>query len=74
MAFLAQMMVSFRRAHPAVTFTIYTAVADDVKERMENGLLDFGLLLEPVDISRYHYIRAPAYGQRRWRFPPRGPF
>lgn len=54
---LAEGMKTFRQLHPDVTFEIYTAIADDVKERMENGLLDFGILLEPVDISKYNFIR-----------------
>ncbi len=33
------------------------------KERLENGILDMGLLLEPVEISRYHYARMPLMEQ-----------
>lgn len=56
---LSEMIDSFRRKYPDVNFEIYTAIADDVKERLENGVLDMGLLLEPVEISRYHYLRMP---------------
>ncbi|MCH4166620.1 MAG: LysR family transcriptional regulator [Megasphaera sp.] len=59
-AWLAKAMTAFRRSYPDVTFELYTAIADDVKERMENGTLDFGLLLEPVDISKYSFVRMPA--------------
>ena len=38
-------------------FHIYSATADEIKERIEKGLLDIGLLLEPVDISRFEFIR-----------------
>ena len=55
----SEMIASFRRKYPDVSFHIYTAIADDVKERLENGLLDMGLLLEPVEVSRYHYVRMP---------------
>lgn len=34
-------------------FYIYTATADLVKEQMDKGLLDLGLLLEPVDMEKY---------------------
>lgn len=64
MAYLSQMMVSFREQYPDVTFEIYTAIADDVKERIENGMLDFGLLMEPVDISKYNFCRLPL--KDRW--------
>ena len=46
MAYLSDWMMSFRREHPLVQFRIRTATADDVKERIENGLLDMGLLVE----------------------------
>ncbi len=56
---LSEMMASFQQKYPDVNFNIYTAIADDVKERLENGILDMGLLLEPVEISRYHYVKMP---------------
>ncbi len=59
MAVLAEVMAEFRRKYPLVRFNVYTAIADDVKERIENGLLDIGLLMEPVDISKYEFIRLP---------------
>lgn len=61
----AGMLSSFQREYPDVRFNIYTAIADEVKERLENGLLDVGLLLEPVEISRYHYLRMPL--EERWQ-------
>ena len=61
----SQMMASFQQKYPDVSFHIYTAIADDVKERLENGILDMGLLLEPVEISRYHYVRMPV--EEKWR-------
>lgn len=61
---LSEMIASFRQKYPDVSFEIYTAIADDVKERLENGVLDMGLLLEPVEISRYHYLRMPL--EEKW--------
>ena len=59
MSLLSQSMVSFREMYPQVQFRIYSAIADDIKERIEKGLLDMGLLVEPVDISKYEFIRLP---------------
>lgn len=64
MNFLAQAIASFQEQFPQVSFDIYTGIADDVKERMDNGLLDMGLLLEPVEISRYYFVRMPL--KERW--------
>lgn len=62
---LCEMIASFRQKYPDVLFHFYTAIADDVKERLETGVLDMGLLLEPVEISRYHYVRMPL--KEKWQ-------
>ena len=64
MTFLSEHIRTFRRQHPLVQFRIYSAIADDVKERIEKGLLDMGLLAEPVDIGRYAFLRMPQ--KDRW--------
>ncbi|MDE6728221.1 MAG: LysR family transcriptional regulator [Oscillospiraceae bacterium] len=54
---LPDLFESFRKKYPLVTFDIYTATADHVKEQMDRGLMDIGLLLEPIDIEKYDFIR-----------------
>lgn len=48
---------SFREKYPLVTYDIFTANADVVKEQMEKGLIDIGILLEPVDMEKFDFIR-----------------
>lgn len=48
-----------RRDHPGVTIELYTGNADAVEERLERGLLDFALLLEPVNLEKYEWERIP---------------
>lgn len=48
-----------RRDHPGVTIELYTGNADAVEERLERGLLDFALLLEPVNLEKYEWLRMP---------------
>lgn len=64
MSFLSEKIRLFKEQYPLVTFQIYSAIADDVKERMEQGLIDIGLLTEPVDISKYDFIRLKE--KERW--------
>lgn len=64
MSILSENMISFRKRYPLVQFSIYSAIADDIKERIEKGLLDMGLLTEPVDISKYEFCRMPV--KERW--------
>lgn len=61
---LSRLMREFRERNPLVRFEIYTAIADDIKERLDRGVLDLGLLLEPVDISRYDFVRMQS--RERW--------
>ena len=60
MTFLSRRMVTFRQVHPMVQFSIYSANADDIKDRLEKGILDLGLLAEPVDIGRMNSFEYPA--------------
>ena len=61
---LMQWIAEFSRQYPRVTFDVYTANADLIKHRMDNGLTDVGLLMEPVDMDRCEYIRMPV--RERW--------
>ncbi|MDD3794993.1 MAG: LysR family transcriptional regulator [Lachnospiraceae bacterium] len=61
---LPKLMETFRQKYPRVNFDIFTATADLVKEQMEKGLLDIGLLLEPIDIEKYDFIRLQI--KERW--------
>ena len=61
---LMEMVAGFSEQFPRVTFDVYTANADRIKHRMDNGLTDVGLLLEPVGMERYEFIRMPV--RERW--------
>lgn len=64
MEILSENIRNFREIYPLVQFHIYSATADDIKECIEKGLLDIGLLTVPVDISKYEFIRM--LGKERW--------
>ena len=53
MEILADLCGSFREKYPRVRFDMYTATADVVRERMERGLIDIGLLFLPVDMEKF---------------------
>ena len=57
MTALSRAIPSFRCLYPKVVFRIFSANADDVKERLDMGLLDMGLLTEPVDVGKYAFCR-----------------
>ena len=57
MRLLADLMAAFHQEHPLVKFDLYSSNADHIKERIEKGLTDIGLLTEPVEVERYQFIR-----------------
>ena len=63
-AILMDAMIKFRESYPQVQYEIYSNTSDYIKERLDKGLCDFGLLLEPVDIEKYDFIRFPE--KERW--------
>lgn len=53
-------MREVRKDYPGIHFHIYSGNADDVTERLDKGMLDFGILIQPVDISKYDSLQLPA--------------
>lgn len=54
---LPELFENFSKKYPRVSYDIHTASADFVKDQMNKGLIDIGLLLEPVDIEKYDFVR-----------------
>ncbi len=61
---LMEMAAQFRRDYPRVLFHLHTAVTDQIKIRLDQGLTDLGLMMEPVDMEQYEYLRMPI--KERW--------
>jgi DNA-binding transcriptional LysR family regulator len=61
---LSELIRMFHSVYPQVTFNIYSGNANDIKEKIDKGLLDIGLLLTPVDYEKYDFIKLPE--QERW--------
>lgn len=57
---IAQIVCELRSAYPEIHYHLYSGNAEDVTERLDKGLLDFGLLIQPADISKYDYFNIPA--------------
>lgn len=54
---LSELFDTFSKKYPGVNYDLFTANADQIRDRMDNGLTDIGLLLEPVDMDKYDFIR-----------------
>lgn len=56
---IAKAMKELQEQYPQITYRIISGDAVDITERLDKGLIDFALLLEPVDISKYSYLKFP---------------
>lgn len=61
---LPEIIRAFREKYPLVTYDIVTANADVIKEQIEKGLVDIGILLEPVDMEKFDFVRLTK--KERW--------
>ena len=59
MRIIAQISKKLQKKHPYICYHLFSGNADDIMERLDKGLLDFGILIAPVDISKYEYIKFP---------------
>lgn len=56
---IARMIRELRVEHPAIRFHFFSGNAEDVTERLDRGLLDFGVLIQPVDLEKYQFAALP---------------
>lgn len=54
-----EVMKEIQTEYPDVHFHVYSGNADDVMDRLDKGMLDFGILIQPVDIAKYDNIPVP---------------
>lgn len=54
---LAEICKVYKQKYPMVQLELHTATADSVYEMMNQGLVDIGLFLEPVNTEGLDYIR-----------------
>ncbi len=54
---LAKICKHYKEKYPLVQIAIHTATADTIYERMNKGLVDIALFMEPVDTEGFDYIR-----------------
>lgn len=45
--------------HPLLHYHIFSGDSQDVLERLDKGLLDFGIVFDPTDLSSYNHIGIP---------------
>ena len=56
---LAEICKIYKQKYPMVQIALHTATADSVYDMMNQGLVDIGLFMEPVNTEGLDYIRIP---------------
>lgn len=56
---VAQAVSALSRRYPEIRFNLFSGNAEDVMERLDKGIVDFGVLIEPYDVSKYDYVHLP---------------
>lgn len=56
---IAKTATQLQKIYPGISFHIASGDAGDVCERLDKGLLDFGILLGDIDKMKYNYMELP---------------
>lgn len=59
MRLIARIAADMRITYPDICYHLFSGNGDNVTERLDKGLLDFGIVIEPFDMKKYNYIRLP---------------
>ena len=60
MRLLANAAARLHARYPQIRFHLYSGIAEDVTERLDQGLLDFGVLVGESALQKYDYLPLPA--------------
>ncbi len=60
MKLIALAAKNLQETYPRIRYHLYSGNADDVMERLDKGLLDFGLMIEPFNKQKYNFMKLPA--------------
>ncbi len=61
MGLIAKAARDVQQKFPNVKYHLFSGDSGTVSERLDKGLIDFGIFIEPFDVSKYDYIRLPLY-------------
>lgn len=57
--YLVQAAQSLKAQYPNIRYHLYSSATDSVTERLDRGLLDFAIIVQSVDLSKYNYLTVP---------------
>ena len=57
---LAKVMMELRVTYPLISFDIFSGSTIEVTEQLDKGIIDFAVLVAPIDFTKYDYIKLPS--------------
>lgn len=57
--YLARIIKEFRKKYPLFRYHLTSGNTEQVTERLDRGLFDFAVIVEPPDLSKYNFIEIP---------------
>lgn len=60
MRLIAKVVKKLQEVHPHIRYHLYSGNAGDVMERLEKGLLDFGVIIGSANLQKYDHLQLPA--------------
>ncbi len=57
MRVIAKAIIPLTKKYPNIKYHFYSGNGEDVKEKLNKGLLDFGIFIEPTDKKEYEFIQ-----------------
>lgn len=52
-------ILRLKEKYPNIRYHFYSSGTDSVNDRLERGLLDMAIIVQPVDLSKYNYLKMP---------------
>jgi len=59
MKIITKAVYNMQKDYPLVKFHFFSGNAEDVTDKIDKGLIDFGVLIEPTNMSKYDFIKLP---------------
>lgn len=59
MRFISKIIKKLQKNYPDIHYNLFSGNIDSVSEKLDKGLLDFGIFVEPFDLSKFNSIKLP---------------
>lgn len=59
LAIISHTIKQIQTIYPKIIFNFYTGDTNEIAHKLDAGLIDFGILIEPYDLEKYNHIALP---------------